>query len=1037
MNYRYIINIIIFTCLLASSNRLYSQSDTSKNLIHTKHFSVEEGLASREVICGTQDKRGFIWFATRNGLNRFDGKIFKLYTENNGMQGRKVIEMAEDNSGFIWLLYGTNGYGRKSNNRVDLMDIKTNEFIPFSKKYKNAPFKEKDISWLKSNGKGEIFFWIKPNFYYLYSKNSGFIKVAENSLENFRDYRPEFDAIDEQSGLLFFKKHHMAIWDKSKTLLTQQKSTYKPLKHINDDKWIVLYTKGEGEKVALKIVSREGIAPLSDNIIPEKNLTTDEKTFTFYDPKTNSAVIYSIGKGVYFYNKRVTLLSDDIENIKDNSLSIYYYFSDGQGRIWLCTSDGVLMFEIKQNKFTHFFSKSNMVVSKFAGNQARGIIEDKRGYIYGQIWGQFLKCNAASPLNVNIKKGKGILYALITIKDTLISSSNDNLLIYDTKSMKFCFLIESKKNFPSNSDEVIWSLYSISNNKLLCGNSNGITVANIAEKNIFIPPLNKQFPEPQFVYQIFRSKDNKIFAVCQNGLFVLNEEGYVTDHYNSYSKRKNHQIPYNKLMHINEDKEGNFWLATDGNGLYSWNRKHHTFQHFTVATGLSSNILYRIEADNYGYLWISSDYGIMRFNPKTFLVNTFTAVDGITHNEFNRVSSYKAADGKMYFGGLDGVNAFYPNDFLSKNENISDPFQITGFSQFSSKKERLVNKTNELLTFNKIVLEPGDKFFNLDFELLDFEEGIHRYAYKIEGIDKDWNYINENTIKISGLPYGNYLLHIKAQNIIGYWSKNEISIPIEVIIPFYKKNWFIILMRVLSITLISIGITYFITKYKRDQAKLELIVKNRTTQLEQTLEQRDTLLKEIHHRVKNNLQVISSLFDLQSSEITDIYTKQLLEEGRGRVRSMALLHHQLYQHEDYNGVKLNSIVHDLYIQVFEVYKKSGINIKFETHIPNIILQIDTAIPLGLILNELFTNAFKYSVYATSLPSINISVQIIDDEFILTYKDNGPGLPPDFNWQKSRSLGIRIIRQLSKQLQGNMEYRYEHGSRFDIKCKNII
>lgn len=315
--------------------------------------------------------------------------------------------------------------------------------------------------------------------------------------------------------------------------------------------------------------------------------------------------------------------------------------------------------------------------------------------------------------------------------------------------------------------------------------------------------------------------------------------------------------------------------------------------------------------------------------------------------------------------------------------------------------------------------------------MLDFEEGAHHFAYKVEGLEKEWNYINENSLRLSGLPSGKYMLRIRGQNPLGQWSSNEIAIPLVVLAPFYQKIWFraLVISLVLVITFIFIHLRT--SKLKNDKLVLERTVEKRTSELKYSLEQREILLKEIHHRVKNNLQVISSLFELQSVDIQDDYAKKVLEEAKGRVASIALLHHQLYQQEDLGGVNLDSFVEDLYKHVLDIFYKPGLNIELTKDIMNVTVDIDTAIPFGLILNELLTNTFKYAVNKVDKPKIKISIYAVNNLYQMNFIDNGPGLPKDFNWQNSVSLGMRMINELSRQIGGYTEYEYQNGSSFKI------
>jgi two-component sensor histidine kinase/ligand-binding sensor domain-containing protein len=1030
--------LVLSFFFLVKGSATFSQAPANQYLVNKKQVSVEDGLASREVFCGTQDQRGFIWFGTRNGLNRYDGENFKLFTEKNGMQGRKVIELAEDSFGSIWLLYGNLNQVRLADSKVDLLNEKTNTFTSFNKTFKDAPFKEKDILWFKSNGKGGIFLWVNPGSYYFYFPGKGFQKLSSPDKNDFSELYSKFNVINGQYGVLSKQINQQMILKPTGLSLSKSvQSTCKPIYHLQNDQWLALTAKQSSAKTSLSLLSDSDIKPYQNQSIIDEWLLPDSLTYTFYDSRHNSSVIYCAGKGIYYFNSKFTLLEKEeasASDLKLASLGINYYFADQKGRILLCTNNGVQIFEIKSNRFTAYFNESSAQSKNYISNQARGIATDNKGNVYAHLWTDLKVWNPIKATVSSLPKQKNdINYAILVYGDTLISCSK-YIEVFNLKSIKRLLTLESSSKKSQNHSHDIWSVLKLKNGNLLCGLSSGIQIADLRTRTINPPECQSQFPAPQFVYKLFEGHDHQLYAACSNGIFVLNQNGCILNYYSSNAASQN-KLPAIDLLDICEDQTGNFWLATNGDGLYQWNRKNHTFKHFTVAEGLSSNVVYRIEEDKMGLLWLSSDYGLMRFNPANGTVNTYTKKDGLTTDEFNRTSSFKSKDGRLFFGSLNGIISFYPTQINSGNEYINAPFQITSFSQFSGEHNKLLDRTSKLIAENEIILHPGDKFFNLEFSLLDFEEGVHRYAYKIEGVDKDWNYINENSIRISGLNYGKFKLIVKGQNPFGQWSKNQIILPISVLVPFYRRPSFIVI-GILLLLIVAAGLIWWRTqKLRNDKARLETMVEKRTIELKQSLEQRDLLLKEIHHRVKNNLQVISSLFELQSATITDQYAKQVLDEGRGRVSSIALLHHKLYEQNDFNGINLNHFINDLYLQVFEVYKKPGIQIDFKTELPNELILLDTAIPLGLIVNELLTNAFKYAFLKVNSPTLSFSAKKVKDTWILTYKDNGPGLPDHFDLQNSKSLGLRMIKELSKQINGEMHYFFEAGSCFTIHFKN--
>lgn len=213
-------------------------------------------------------------------------------------------------------------------------------------------------------------------------------------------------------------------------------------------------------------------------------------------------------------------------------------------------------------------------------------------------------------------------------------------------------------------------------------------------------------------------------------------------------------------------------------------------------------------------------------------------------------------------------------------------------------------------------------------------------------------------------------------------------------------------------------------------------VREQSQALEESLKDKEVLLKEIHHRVKNNLQVISSLLDLQSIKMDDGTAKSALDEGKSRVQSIAILHHQLYQHDDLAKVELSAFTKELFTQVQGVFSKPGQEVEISYDMAETMIDIDAAVPLGLILNELCTNSFKYAFENSKVGRISVTVSEMAENSgqatrKLVYLDNGPGLPEDFDLSKAKSLGLRLISKLSKQFKGTSSYKYNCGAEFTI------
>lgn len=220
-----------------------------------------------------------------------------------------------------------------------------------------------------------------------------------------------------------------------------------------------------------------------------------------------------------------------------------------------------------------------------------------------------------------------------------------------------------------------------------------------------------------------------------------------------------------------------------------------------------------------------------------------------------------------------------------------------------------------------------------------------------------------------------------------------------------------------------------------ERKRTEEALRQNEEKIKKSLEEKESLLKEIHHRVKNNLQVICSLLRLQRRHVTSEESRTVFKETENRVRSMAMLHEALYQSDNLNRISAKEYVHDLTSYLFQSYNaaKQGINLRVE--VENFSFSIDTAIPCGLIINELISNALKHAFPAGRKGEISVGLHCLaDDCWELVVADDGTGMPKDIDVRSKGSLGLSIVQTLAKQLQGEMELNVLNGAEFRIRFK---
>jgi two-component sensor histidine kinase len=214
---------------------------------------------------------------------------------------------------------------------------------------------------------------------------------------------------------------------------------------------------------------------------------------------------------------------------------------------------------------------------------------------------------------------------------------------------------------------------------------------------------------------------------------------------------------------------------------------------------------------------------------------------------------------------------------------------------------------------------------------------------------------------------------------------------------------------------------------------METEIEDRLKQLKASLREKEILIKEIHHRVKNNLQVISSLIDLQAARQADPGVQALFGDARDRVRSMALVHEKLYQSEDLARTELSAYTKNLMHELFQAHGEQSRNVSLRLDLEALSLPVDMAIPCGLILNELATNSLKHAFVGREGGTIGITLSRTEaGQARLVYQDDGRGFPAGMDWQSAPSLGLRLIRMLSDQLGAELEWRNGMGTTFELR-----
>ena len=529
-----------------------------------------------------------------------------------------------------------------------------------------------------------------------------------------------------------------------------------------------------------------------------------------------------------------------------------------------------------------------------------------------------------------------------------------------------------------------------------------------------------------------------------NGLNLFDRKADTFIHY-PYDT-SGHGLSNNAVPDIFEDSRGYLWISTF-HGLDKFDPETKRFTIFTTDNGLPGDIIYAVREDDHQDIWISTNKGLSVYHPPTGTFRNYTTEDGLQGDEFKPHSAVKASDGRLYFGGVNGFNVFSPEQII--HSNTFPPLVITSFKVF--------NKPISLAADSHAInLSYLQSFISLEYAALDYAAtDARKYAYKLEGMDLDWNYVgSRNTALYTNLSPGHYVFLLKYQNSTGHWSQADQKLQITIVPPIWLTWWFKTLVLLFLIGAIYGYFRIRTQSIRTQQQRLQRKVREQTEEVvsqklaleaqqdeigrknaslqnligekDRLLQEKEWLLKEVHHRVKNNLQIVISLLNTQSTYLDNKEAILAIGESVRRMQAMSLVHQKLYQSENVAKVDMRSYIRELTGYLHDDFN-TGLRLHFRLQIDPVELSVALAVPIGLILNEAITNAIKHAFPDNRKGLITIMLEGIDkDHLLLCIHDNGIGSRVDLDSAPPDSLGMTLMKGMAAQIDGTFMARNDGG-----------
>jgi two-component sensor histidine kinase/ligand-binding sensor domain-containing protein len=1082
---------------------IFAQEDN----IQFSHITVEDGLSLNVVTKVYQDRHGFMWFGTYNGLNRFNGYDFKIFlpqvSDKNSISNHSILSICEDDLGNLWV--GTN-------DGLNKFDYRTGKFTV----YKHNPddstsINNNTIRALYSDRSGTLWIGTLNGLCKYNRKKNSFISIkGVNKKLNDQSQTPvTFIYGDEQGniwlgiwdGLTCLRKDGKIIKYDISGLCENNSSSYYYITSIIKDKnnYLWIATNGEG---LFRYNLVNGLTKIYTNKPEDNNSISSNKINCLFIDSINNLWIGTDNGLNRFNRSKETFTSFQNDLFKPLSIinnNVRSICEDKTGLIWLGTSGGISKFYQTLNKFSYYKENKTNPTKGLSSSVINSVFIDKKNNIWAgtgngldlvkKSTGEIVQYRN-DPENNNSLNNNYIRSVLIDSDGIVwIGTIGGGLNRFDPSTGKFAFFTKATSNPNSISSNDIFSLCLDHKGNLWIGTRSGLNYFDENKRNFvkyFYDSQNPGSISNNFIWAIYEDSKNMIWVGTDGGgVSCFNP---VTNKFKNFVHDSSdvNNIGGNKVVTIYETRDGIMWFGSQS-GLSSYNRITENFHNYNIDDGLPSLIINGIIEDQKGFLWISTDKGLSKLNRKTGVFSNFTKRNGLKDIEFSQNVVTKSSDNVLYFGGKYSLVFFNPDKI--HNKLISAPVVFTDLKIFNQSVPVSADGStilNESVTTAKSLQIPSyDDVITFEFALLDYyNEKANTFKYKLSGFDNQWNDVGtRNSATYTNLPPGDYTFYVKAINNNDKRSEKKTFLKITIIPYFYQTWWFKVLSGFVVLFIIILLFHIRTRAIQKQKKILEVKVNERTKDLDKIinelsqevverkkaeakvqaslkekdillgekeellnekvslLEEKEVLLKEVHHRVKNNLQVISSLLYLNSRKIKDADALSMFKDSQNRVKSIALVHERLYRSRDLGKISLKEYIKQLTNDLFKSYAANKSVIRMDIDINEVFVDVDFAVPCGLIINEIISNSLKYAFPHYEEENKNGIIGINfnkngNDELKLIVSDNGIGMPSNTAEKKKHSLGLQLIDSLVAQLGGTLKIESDSsGTSFKIIFNN--
>lgn len=959
-----------------------------------RHYEMKHGLSSNTVYGIIQDKEGYIWIGTDDGLNRFDGREFKVFRasgrEPGSILGNHIYSLFQDKDGMIWV--GTD-------RGLCFYDSTRDLFQALSKPGETGAFFTESVQFINQDKAGNLWFTVYQDGVYRYDREGGTLTHYD-----FKEYM-----ISRSRGaslISFYIDKQDQVWASSNNsrekLYTWDKAsdTFKPA--------LVNMDAGELNGIAFYGLTEDAFGNLWAGSWNRGLFTIDrvnQTAYNFFRDAGRKSLLHIhtmmeyepgvllIGsdEGLSRYSITHQSLSTQSTEVLSNKF-IYPIFKDKEGGLWVGTYyGGVNYYSPNQQTFAAYLN--NPDEPSISGNVISSLCEDRQGMVWiGTDDGALNRFDPSTKRFTHYEAGPGKLsfhnvHGLCIDGDDLwIGTYTGGLNVLNTQTGRYRYYNTVPWDSTTLDGNSVYSVYKDNDGIIWVGTMWGINRYNRSTDN-----FTRMVRTNITTIDMLEHDSVVYFATQGKGLYAYNKRTGVWKRY-FYDASNPASLISNDVLALHVDKAGTFWIGT-GSGICRFDVRANRFIPFDVS--LPSNSISYITSKD-GILWITTAKGLVRLSTSDQSSRVFTVGDGLSSEQFTPAAGLRSRSGLIYMGSSKGLNVFDP-DKIEQNPYVP-PIVVSDFKLFNESVSMGPYAKTDRHGHQYLQLPHNKNFITLNFSALSyFAPEKNKYTYKLEGFDTEWSRMGNFTqATYTNLMPGTYVFKVRASNNDGLWNQEGLSLKIVIKRPIWFSNLFLVLY-VLGI-IIGLVFLYRFLRKRQDVRQNTRIQKLRDDQEKEIFDAKISFFTAIAHEIRTPVSLIMGPLEQlmkHTDKMTDLFREDLTIIDRNAQRLLFLVNQLLdFRKIEQEPMQLHLVdcpISTLMKSIFQRFKPFFVlkNIQFEYVCNNegLVARVDEE-NLTKVVSNLLNNAGKYTKDRVELALITHEES---HQFEIRVTDNGTGI----------------------------------------------